>query len=500
MYEERIKRRDLLQKITSAEQAATLFKDRMVVASSGFTKAGDSKAVLKALASTAPAKPLRITLLTGASLGHDTDGALAEAGILHKRMPFQVDPALRKKINNGEVLFIDQHLGESASFVEEKIIPRVDIAVIEALLIEEDGSIVPTTSVGNSAAFAAAADKIIIEINLSVPLSLYGVHDIFSAGIWPDKQIIPITHAGARVGRQSIPVDPEKIVAVVLTTTTDSPASINERDEKTTAIAGHLLEFFSHEISKGRLPQSLRPLQSGIGKVANAVMEGFMDGNFHHLTMYSEVIQDSAFNLIDAGKLEVASASSITVSQACYNRVFNNFDKYKPHIVLRPQDISNAAEVIRRLGVISINTAIECDIYGNVNSTHIGGTAMMNGIGGSNDFARNAYLSIFVTQSSSKAGGISHIVPMASHIDNTEHDVDIIVTENGLADLRGLAPRERAGLIISKCAHASYKDELNNYFTNACSHGGHTPHLLQEALSWHSRFNENGTMLRTVHV
>ncbi|SKA31444.1 succinyl-CoA:acetate CoA-transferase [Chitinophaga eiseniae] len=500
MYEERIKRRDLRQKITSAEQAATLFKDRMVVASSGFTKAGDSKAVLKALASTTPATPLSITLLTGASLGHDTDGALAEAGILYKRMPFQVDPALRKKINSGEVLFTDQHLGESATLVEEKIIPRLDIAVIEALLIEEDGSIVPTTSVGNSATFAAAADRIIVEINLSVPLSLYGVHDIFSAGIWPEKQIIPITTTGARVGRPSIPADPEKIVAVVLTTTTDSPASINERDEKTTAIAAHLLDFFSHEISKGRLPQSLRPLQSGIGKVANAVMEGFMDGDFHHLTMYSEVIQDSAFNLIDAGKLEMASASSITVSQACYNRVFSNFEKYKPHIVLRPQDISNAAEVIRRLGVISINTAIECDIYGNVNSTHIGGTAMMNGIGGSNDFARNAYLSIFVTQSSSKAGGISHIVPMASHIDNTEHDVDIIVTENGLADLRGLAPRERARLIISKCAHASYKDELNNYFTNACSRGGHTPHLLQEALSWHSRFIENGTMLKTVHV
>lgn len=500
MYEERIKRKDLQQKITSAQQAATLFKDRMVVASSGFTKAGDSKAVLKALASTAPANPLRITLLTGASLGHDTDGALAEAGILYKRMPFQVDPALRKKINNGEVLFTDQHLGESATLVEEKIIPRLDIAVIEALLIEEDGSIVPTTSVGNSAAFAAAADRIIVEINLSVPLSLYGVHDIFSAGIWPDKQIIPITTTGARIGRPSIPVDPEKIVAVVITTTTDSPASINERDEKTTAIAAHLLDFFSHEVQKGRLSPSLRPLQSGIGKVANAVMEGFMDGDFHHLTMYSEVIQDSAFNLIDAGKLEMASASSITVSQACYNRVFSHFEKYKPHIVLRPQDISNAAEVIRRLGVISINTAIECDIYGNVNSTHIGGTAMMNGIGGSNDFARNAYLSIFVTQSSSKAGGISHIVPMASHIDNTEHDVDIIVTENGLADLRGLAPRERARLIISKCAHASYKDELNNYFTNACNRGGHTPHLLQEALSWHSRFIENGTMLKTVHV
>ncbi|WP_291921993.1 succinate CoA transferase [Chitinophaga sp.] len=494
MYNERIKKTGLEDRVTTAAAAAGLFRDKMVVASSGFTKAGDSKAVLKALATRAASDPLQITLLTGASLGHGTDGLLTAAHVLQKRMPFQVDPILRQGINNGEVLFIDQHLGESAEIIHEKIIPGIDIAIIEALLINEDGSIVPTTSVGNSPTFAAAANKIIVEINTSVPLSLQGIHDIFSAGTWPDKQLIPITETGTRIGTSAIPVDPAKIAAIVFTETTDSPAAINERDDKTRAIAAHLLQFFDHEIKKGRLLHSLRPLQSGIGKVANAVMEGFIDGNFHHLTMYSEVIQDSAFNLIDAGKLNFASASSITVSQDCYHRVFSNFEKYKPHLVLRPQDISNAAEVIRRLGVISINTAIECDIYGNVNSTHIGGTHMMNGIGGSNDFARNAFLSIFVTQSSSKAGAISHVVPMASHIDNTEHDVDIFVTENGLADLRGLAPRERAKVLINNCAHASYRDELNDYFSNACKAGGQTPHLLQEALSWHARFKENGTM------
>ncbi|RFS26524.1 succinate CoA transferase [Chitinophaga silvatica] len=495
MHSNRINIPQLHSRIKTAEDAAGLFKDKMVVASSGFTKAGDSKAVLKALAARAANDPLQITLITGASLGHGTDGLLAANHVLAKRMPFQVDPVLRRSINEGEVLFLDQHLGESAELINEGIVP-IDIAIIEAVKINEDGSLVPTTSVGNSPAFAAAAKQIIVEINTSVPLSLEGVHDIFSAGIWPSRKIIPITETGTRIGNSSIQVDPSKIVAIVLTETTDSPAQINERDEKTRAIANHLLEFFNHEIKKGRLLPSLRPLQSGIGKVANAVMEGFIDGNFHNLTMYSEVIQDSAFNLIDAGKLAFASASSITVSQECYQRVFNNFERYKPYLILRPQDISNAAEVIHRLGVISINTAIECDIYGNVNSTHIGGTHMMNGIGGSNDFARNAYMSVFVTQSSSKAG-ISHIVPMASHIDNTEHDVDIFVTENGLADLRGLAPREKARLIINNCAHVSYRDELNEYFNNACKAGGQTPHLLQEALSWHTRLKENGTMLKT---
>ncbi len=211
--------------------------------------------------------------------------------------------------------------------------------------------------------------------------------------------------------------------------------------------------------------------------------------------MYSEVLQDSTFELIDSGKMSFASASSITVSEGCYKHLLDNFEQYKDKIILRPQNISNSPEVIRRLGLITINTAIEFDIYGNVNSTHISGTKMMNGIGGSGDFARNAYLSIFVTQSASKEfNAISHVLPMVSHVDHTEHDVDILVTEQGLADLRGLAPRERAKLIIEKCAHPEYKEALTDYFNRACIRGGHTPHLLEEAFSFHTSYNKTRTM------
>lgn len=164
-------------------------------------------------------------------------------------------------------------------------------------------------------------------------------------------------------------------------------------------------------------------------------------------------------------------------------------------MVLRPQNISNAPGLIRRLGVIAINTAIEFDIYGNVNSTHVGGTHIMNGIGGSGDFARNAYLSIFVTQAASKGNTRSHVLPMVSHVDHNEHDVDILITEQGLADLRGLAPRERAELIIENCTHPEYKDELRSYFERACAERkGQTPHILEEAFSWHTRLRETGTM------
>ncbi|WP_293297261.1 succinate CoA transferase [Pedobacter sp. UBA4863] len=502
MYENRIRKKELEQLIMTAEEAAMLFKDKMVVASSGFTKAGDSKAVLMALAERAQKvhpDPLKVTLMTGASLGQGTDGALAEAKALSLRLPFQVDPIMRKAINKGEVFFIDQHLGETANLLRANNFPKIDIAILEACLIAEDGSIIPTTSVGNSASFAALAEKVIIELNLSVPLSIKGVHDIFSTGEYPSRRAIPITKANAVIGTDHIAINPDKIAGIVITQKTDSPAEIEAPDAATTAIANHLIRFFNQEVAKGNLTKSLLPLQAGIGKVANAVLTGFTHSDFEDLTMYSEVLQDSTFDLLDSGKLLFASGSSITVSHEYYERIFSDFAKYKNRVILRPQDISNAAEVIRRLGIIAINTALECDIYGNVNSTHVSGTHMMNGIGGSGDFARNSYLSIFVTTSMAKGDKISCIVPMVSHVDHCEHDVDIIVTERGLADLRGLAPRQRAQVIIDKCVHPEYQTAMQSYFDRACAErGGQTPHILEEAFSWHTSLRETGSMKKTV--
>ncbi|MGO1520603.1 MAG: succinate CoA transferase [Sphingobacterium sp.] len=494
---DRIRLESLRSKITTAEEAAKLIENGMVVGSSGFTKAGDSKVVLPALAKRAKKENIKITLMTGASLGHGTDGLLAEAGALKKRMPFQVDRILRNKINSGEVLFIDQHLSESAELLHNKNLPDVDIAVIEVAYIDRDGSIVPTTSVGNSVTYAALAKKVILEVNSSVPENIYGIHDIYQAEDYPHRNVIPIVAPWNKIGRRTIPLNPDNVVAIVFTDKQDSPADIAPPDEKTKRIAEHILEFFEEEVRLGHLTDRLLPIQAGIGKVANAVLTGFIDSNFYDLTMFSEVLQDSAFDMMDAGKLSFASASSVTVSESCYDRVFNNLSKYRDKFVLRPQNISNTPGLIRRLGIIAINTAIEFDIYGNVNSTHIGGTRIMNGIGGSGDFARNAYLSVFVTQAASKDNQISHIVPMVSHTDHTEHDVDILVTDQGLADLRGLAPRERAQKIIDYCVHPDYRNQLQSYFDRACALGGHTPHILEEALSWHSSFNEKGTMKKT---
>jgi len=304
---ERIRLASLRDKVMTAETAASFIQDGMVVGSSGFTKAGDSKAVLPALAERAKKEKVKITLMTGASLGHDTDGKLAEAGVLTKRMPFQVDRVLRNKINAGEVLFIDQHLSESAELLHNKNLPPVDVAVLEVAYIDRDGSIVPTTSVGNSVTFAALAKQVILEINTSVSEDVYGIHDIYQAENYPHRNVIPIVAPWNKIGRKSIPLDPDKVIGIVFTNITDSPADISSPDPKTTSIASHILEFFENEVRLGHLTDRLLPLQAGIGKVANAVLTGFKHSNFYDLTMFSEVLQDSTFDLIDSGKLSFAS-------------------------------------------------------------------------------------------------------------------------------------------------------------------------------------------------
>jgi succinyl-CoA:acetate CoA-transferase len=481
-------------KVVAPEVAAALIKDGMTIGMSGFTKSGDAKVLPAILAERALSEKFKISLLTGASVSDEIDSLLTKAGIIARRMPYMGDPTLRKAINAGEVMYVDQHLSETVELLRAQQLASIDVAIIEAAAITEQGGIVLTTSVGNSASFAIFAEKIIIELNLAQPAELEGLHDIYIPSRRPYRDAIPVVAPDSRVGTAYIPIDPAKIAAIVISNKRDNPVKLEKPDAETNAIAGHLIDFLKHEVKMGRLSNRLAPLQSGVGAIANAVLHGFTDCPFHDLTMYSEVIQDSVFDLVDSGKLVFASATAFSLTQSCWDRLFNNFEKYKKHMMLRPQEISNHPEVIRRLGLIAINTALEADIYGNVNSTHVGGTHMMNGIGGSGDFAGNAYLTTFVTKSIAKGGAISSIVPMVSHVDHPEHDVDLLITEQGLADLRGLAPRERAQVVIEKCVHPTYRDAMRDYYKDALKRGGHTPHVLEKAFSWHNAFREQGDM------
>ncbi len=497
---DRIKNTSLHSLVVGADEAASWIKDGMTLGLSGFTRAGDAKAIPFALVDRAKNEKFKVNVLTGASLGSDIDKLMSEADIVNIRSPFQAEPAMRKNINEGKHHFIDCHLSHMSEMIRNGAFPAVDFAVVEAVAITEDNMIIPTTSVGNSPTFISQAKNIIIELNLAASEQLIGLHDIYEPAEQGNRGPIPVMKASDRIGTIGIPFDPEKVRGIVITDYPDSASTILPPDEETETMANHLLDFLRGEVTAGRLTNNLAPLQAGIGSVANAVMLGMINSEFEDLEIYSEVLQDNVFDLIDAGKVNFASGCSMTLSGDKMEQVYREFDKYSSKLLFRPQEISNNPEIIRRLGLISINTALEFDIYGNVNSTHVAGTKMMNGIGGSGDFARNARLAIFVTKSIAKNGKISSIVPFVSHVDHTEHDVDVVVTEQGFADLRGLAPRQRAEKIIANCVHPMYREQLLEYYEEAKMRGGHTPHVLEKAFSFHEKLASKGTMLDEVNT
>jgi len=204
------------------------------------------------------------------------------------------------------------------------------------------------------------------------------------------------------------------------------------------------------------------------------------------------VIQDAVIALMKQGKVRFASGCSLTVTNAVLRDLYANLEFFRSKILLRPQEITNSPEIVRRIGIISINTAIEVDISGNVNSTHVLGRSMMNGIGGSGDFARNAFLSIFTCPSTAKGDKISTIVPLVSHLDHSEHSVQVIITDQGVADLRGKSPVERARTIIENCAHPDYRGILKDYVAIAGS--SHSPQTLCAAFGMHTTFSKTGDM------
>jgi succinyl-CoA:acetate CoA-transferase len=493
----------LARKVVPADVAAGMISPGATVGMSGFTGAGYPKEVPLALAeritkANASGARFRINVWTGASTAPELDGALAAADGIELRLPYQSDPVSRQKINSGHMEYIDVHLSHVAQMVWQGFLGHLDVALVEVSGITADGHLVPSSSVGNNKTWIDQADAVILEVNSWQSAELDGMHDIYYGTALPPNRIpIPLVRPGDRIGEPYLRCPPEKVVAVVETDAPDRNSAFSPPDETSRRIAGHLIEFLEHEVGRGRLPAELLPIQSGVGNVANAALAELAQSRFENLTAYTEVIQDGMLSLLKTGTLSVASATAFSLSPDAIAEFSDNARYYRDRIVLRPQEISNHPELVRRLGVLAMNGVIEADIYGNVNSTHLMGSRIQNGIGGSGDFARNAYISMFVTPSTAKGGAISSIVPMVSHVDHTEHDVHVIVTEQGLADLRGLAPRRRARLLIDKCAHPDYRPLLEDYFDRALSgaFGQQTPHLLEEALSWHAQYVQTGSMV-----
>ncbi|KAI7901032.1 acetyl-CoA hydrolase [Cokeromyces recurvatus] len=508
----RVRRPQLLNKVMKAEETLKFFKPGQYLGWSGFTGVGYPKMIPIALAEHVEKNNLqgkmKFNLFVGASSGAECEDRWAELDMIDRRYPHQVGKNIKKGINEGRIRFADKHLSMFPQdlvygyYTKDKPGNKLDIVIIEATAITEDGWIVPGASVGATPELIQMADKIIIEVNTRIP-SFEGLHDINMSTLPPNRKPYLIMNTEDRIGTTAIPIDTDKVIAVVESNRPDKTGGNTPADEKSEAIANHLIEFFEQEVKYGRLPANLLPLQSGIGNIANAVIGGLAKSPFKNVTVFTEVLQDTFLEYFDSDKLKFASATSIRFSPEGFDRFYDNWEKYKDRLLLRSQQVSNSPEIIRRLGCIAMNTPVEFDIYGHANSTLVCGSGMLNGLGGSGDFLRNAKLSVMHSPSTRPSKkdphGVSCVVPMCSHVDQTEHDLDVFVTEQGLADLRGLCPRDRAQVIIDNCVHPEYKDLIQDYFdmaTKKClAEGrGHEPQLLDKVFKLHTNLLENGTM------
>lgn len=485
-------------KFITADEAAAVVQHNDNIGFSGFTAAGAPKVIPEAIARRAEAehaagREFKVGMFTGASTGPHLDSALAKADAVKFRTPYQSSGDMRAALNSGKAPYFDMHLSMLPQELRYGFLGPVNVAVVEAADVTEDGEIVPTSGVGILPTICRLADKIVIELNEYHPKAIRGIHDIAEPLDPPHRKDLGVNAPQDRVGQTFVKVDPAKIVGVVRTNEPAEDSAFAPLDDVTRAIGANVANFLVEEMKAGRIPAEFLPIQSGVGNIANAVLAALGDNEeIPAFNVYTEVIQDAVIELMRKGRCKFASGCSLSVSRPVLEGIYNELDFFKDKLLLRPQEYSNNPEVVRRLGVITMNTALEADIFGNVNSTHVNGTRMMNGLGGSGDFTRSGYISIFTTPSTAKDGKISAFVPMVSHHDHSEHSVKVFVTEYGVADLRGKSPVQRAEEIISKCVHPDYRDSLRKFLELGQS--GHTPQNLDACFAFHKEILKSGDM------
>lgn len=472
----------MLPRATPEEAAANISADATVLVS-GFGSVGYPKAVPLALAD--DDRDLSLTIVSGGSVGDEIDAALVKADAIARRFPYQGRQEIRDAINDGTIAFHDRHIAGLSDEVQYGGLVDPDVAIIEAVAVGENW-LIPSTSIGLTPAFVESADRLIVEVNEAQPLALQMLHDCYRLGPPPQRAPIPLTNAVERIGSPRIGFDSGKLDVVVESDRRDAPYTFRDPTETDETIAENLVGFLNEEVNRSAVFDEKVHMQFGVGSLGNALLGALddMDLGGRELLYFGEVIQDGLLELLQESRVTGASATSLALSAAGQDELFNNVERYAETIVLRPSDVSNNPAVIDRFGVIAVNSAIEVDVYGHVNSTHLSGTRVVNGVGGSGDFNRNALVSITALPSTAADGDISRIVPMVSHTDHTEHDIDVVVTEHGVADLRGQSPRERATRLVEQCAHPQFRDDLEAYLARARERGGHIAHDLDTAFAW----------------
>lgn len=468
----RIECEQLRRKVMPAEEAVRCVHDGAVLAVSGFTKAGEPKVFLPALARhlAGLGPDARITLYSGASLSEEVEGPLAP--FIARRGPYMSSPSSRRRIHAGEMEYTDVHLSHFARGLMNGFYGEIDVAVVEVTRIRHDGSVVLSTSVGVSPEALARARAIVLEVNTAMP-DCTGLHDIVLPPTpptfgWP----LPVTGVRDRVGAPFVRLDPAKVVAVVESRAPDFPVQFAADELVCGAIARHVIAFLVECRDRFGWHHWVPPLQSGVGNIANAVMAELHRSPFSRLHFWTEVFQEGLLPLIaDHDRFAGASACALSLADTAPARLAAVMRAARGDLVLRPMWMSNNPEIIGRLHVIAMNTPIEVDIFGHVNSTQLDGGRIVNGLGGSGDFFRNAYLSIAHTPSVRRLRDgrtVSCVLPQISHVDHTEHDIKCIVTDQGHAELLAVrSPRARALDVIERCAHPHFRPLLREYLALA---------------------------------
>ncbi|MGL4492705.1 MAG: acetyl-CoA hydrolase, partial [Tannerellaceae bacterium] len=291
-------------KFITAEEAASYINHNDNVGFSGFTAAGCPKAVPAALAKRAieeheKGNPFQIGMFTGASTGDAIDGNLARANAIKFRTPYQSNGDLRKSLNAHDAAYFDMHLSQLAQELRYGFYGKVNVAIVEAADVTEDGEIVPTCGVGIIPTVCKLADKIIVELNSCHPKAIRGMHDIYEPLDPPLRREIPIYKTSDRIGSACVKVDPSKIIGVVETSLPNEGGSFAPLDDVTLGIGNNVANFLASEMKAGRIPAGFLPLQSGVGNVANAVLAALGNNkDIPAFEVYTEVIQDAVITLM----------------------------------------------------------------------------------------------------------------------------------------------------------------------------------------------------------
>ncbi|WP_049981467.1 acetyl-CoA hydrolase/transferase C-terminal domain-containing protein [Halolamina rubra] len=469
--------------LTDADAAAASIDADATLLTSGFGSVGYPKAIPLALAE--DNRDLSLTLVSSGKVGEEIDVDLMAADAVDRRMSYQSSEVARELTARREVAFSDRNASSLGDDVQYGGVVDPDVAVVEAVAVGE-GWFVPSTSLGQVPAFVDAADRLYVELNRHQPLALQSLHDVYRPEAPPNRGPIPLAGPGDRIGDRHVSFDPEKLAGVVETDSADATYTFRDPTDDDLAIAANLRNFLRGEMARSSVFDEALTLQFGVGSLGNALMGELadLDVGDRDLIYFGELVQDGLLDLLDDGRLTAASATSLALTDEGQQRLFEHAERYAEDVVLRPADVSNHPGLIDRFGVVAVNSAVEVDIYGNVNSTHVAGERMLNGVGGSADFNRNALVTVCALPSTLNGGEISRIVPMSFHVDHTEHDVDVFVTEQGVADVRGRSPVERAELIVENCAHPSFAPELRAYLDDVCEREHHIPHDVERAAEW----------------